>query len=211
MMNNTDLVPADGRRDLRRRGEDGLTPPQRQYLQELAETGDEAQAAENTSIELRRVTRWLREDEAYRRVYKEQTAVAVEATKTRLALITEKIPELLVDLMQEMKPISVTVYCTQCKKDFTTQVTVRDANVRAKVIESLMKSTGIQKDIRKMEVEGEVVHLTFYQKVALERARRGMKVGVQTRRELEGLGYLDPLKYYGDEDVIEGDAQEVPE
>jgi hypothetical protein len=210
-MSDTDLVPADGRRDLRRRGEDGLTPPQRQYLQELAETGDEEQAAENTSIELRRVTRWLREDESYRRVYKEQTAVAVEATKTRLALITEKIPELLVDLMQEMKPIQVTLDCIKCGKKNTTMVTVRDANVRAKVIESLMKSTGIQKDIRKMEVEGEVVHMTFYQKVALERSRRGKKIGVQTRRELEQLGVLDPLKYYGDEDVINGEVQEVPE
>lgn len=193
-MSNTDLVT---------RGSDGLMPAQREYLQQYAETGSEAEARKKLGLSNRRVARWHREEEAYRTAYDEVVGGVHEAVKQRLKAVEEELPEAIKRLMHGMKPIPIK--CPACDEKFT--VSVNNQTVQARIVEMMMKATGHLKDVRRLE--GEILHsegLPMGLRMALSLWGKGKEISEQSRRELVNLGLIS------DEDVkplIEGQAKEI--
>lgn len=204
-------------KDLVKRGPDGLMPSQREYFQLLAETGSEAEARKKLNLSNRRVARWGREDEAFKRVYDEYSQQVVEQVQTQARMLSGKALETVDDLLNEMKPIRVTVECDECGHKTTTSVQIKDATTRTKMVEMIMKATGILKDRRVVEGEVDVIHMTAGQKLALSLWREGgdkrARVSVQAVAALKNLGLIPEEEEVEDfprvDDIIEGEATEV--
>ena len=196
-----------------RRDEQGLLPAQSAYILELGQTLDPKQAAVTLNYKWRRVREWLRSDKAFQRAYDTLFSAAQEGMQREVELFADEAMNELYKLLTAEKRVTKTFKCTECDTSNSVTVEVRDASTRAKVAEMAMKMSGRLKDVRKLE--GEIVHLTFYQKTALEMARRGLldKVGAQTRLELEEMGYLDAgdVKQIATKDVITVDGRDVRE
>lgn len=192
-------------KDIVTRGPDGLMPAQREYLQKYAETGTEANARKALGLSNRRVARWLREDEAYQKVYAEAVGGIHTAVQLRLKSIEEELPDAIKRLMSAAKDITV-----QCPFDrehkFT--ITVDHPVVQARMVEMLMKAQGHLKDVRRIEGEVDVTHLTVGQRMALALWNTGKKISEQSRRELIQMGLIENEPR---EPPIEGEAREIPQ
>ena len=68
-----------------------------------------------------------------------------------------------------------------------------------------MKASGHLADVRRIEGDVNVTHLTAGQRIALEKLRRGLIVSVQQRKELESMGLLEGLTKYEDGSSIEAE------
>ncbi len=183
------------------RDDAGLLPAQVSFLREVATTLEPRDAAVTLGYKWTRVRAWLRDDKAFQKAYDEMFSSAREDMKREVALFADKAMDELYKLLNEEKPITRTISCSKCGQKNTITVQVRDAAVRAKVAELGQKMSGRLVDVRRME--GEVVVLTFYQKTAMEKIRRGLSIGAQTRLELENMGLLkQELKQNSGEPVI---------
>lgn len=204
-MTNQEIIPSDGHTQLRARDKDGLMLDQRRYLQKLSDSGDWKKAAEdcNPPIPTTRVKRWLREDDSFKNAYDDLFSQAPEVARRQIAMLSERAADVAEELLDELKPISRTFRCTKCGTNNNITVHVRDAAIRAKMVETIMKSSGVLKDIRKLEMEGEMLVLTLPQKLALAQLKAGQPVSEQMKRQLLQQG-LD-LKQYEEEDVLEGE------
>ncbi len=171
------------------RDKEGLLPAQVSFLRELATTLEPREAADTLSFKWTRIRAWLRSDKAFQTAYDDLFSSAREDMKREVALFADEAMDELFRLLKEEKSVSRTINCTKCGTKNTITVQVRDASVRAKVAELAQKMSGRLVDVRRLE--GEMVHLTFYQKTALEKVRRGKPIGAQTRLELENMGLLD--------------------
>ena len=195
----------DGHSQLRGRDEKGLTLDQRRYLQKLSDSGDWKKAAEDCdpTIPTTRVKRWLREDSAFKIAYDDLFGQAPEVARRQIAMLSEKAADVAEELLEEMKPISRTFKCMKCGTNNNIVVHVRDAAVRAKMVETIMKSAGVLKDIRKVEMDGEILVLSLAEKLALAQLDAGQEVSSQMRRKLLQKGV--DVKQYTEEGVIEGE------
>jgi len=204
-MTDQEIVPSDGRTQIRSRDKDGLTLDQRRYLQKLSDSGDWRKAAEDCipPILVSRVKRWLREDNSFKIAYDDLFSQAPEVARRQISMLAEKAADTVEDLLDELKPVSRTFKCVKCGTNNTVTIHVRDAAIRAKAAEITMKSSGVLKDVHKVEMEGEVLVLTLPQKLALAQLKAGQPISEQMKRQLLQQG-LD-LKQYEDEDVIEGE------
>jgi hypothetical protein len=181
------MVMAKGN-ELVSRGPDGLMPVQREYLQKYAELGSEKTAREELNLQNRRVTRWLREDEAFQVAYEEVVAGTHELVRLRLKAIEEEVPEAIQALMAATKPMKITC---PFDKEHTFTITVDHPGVRAKMVEMLMKSQGHLKDVRRIEGEVNLTTLTMGQRIALALWKDGKDISAQSRLELIALGLID--------------------
>ncbi len=199
-------VPQDGRADLRARGDDGLLPSQREYFDLLSRFGTKELACAGLGIDPSRVTRWLRDDPAFLRAHENFFKGAFDATKARFQEMQESLPSLARDLMEAHKAIIVKHICTECGHKDDVSVDTTNDTVRARVWADMMKVVGQLKDVRKLEGEVNVTHLTAGQRIALERLRRGLAISIQQRRDLEDMGQLDGLKMYDGSEILEGEV-----
>lgn len=78
---------------------------------------------------------------------------------------------------------------------------------RLKAIEMITKTGGILKEVRRTESETQHIELTFYQKVALEKIRRGLPVSEQLLHELEDLGVVK--REARTNVIVDGEVKEV--
>jgi hypothetical protein len=188
------------------RGPDGLLPAQREYLQKYAETGTEAEARRVLGLSNRRIARWHREEEAFRKAYDETIGSVHEAVAQRLKGVEEELPDAIRRLMHGVKPIPVK--CPGCGEKFT--VDVENQTVQARIVEMMMKAQGHLKDVRRLEGEAIITHLTLGQRMALSMHNAGKEISEQSRRDLLNLGLIEeevpPLT---GPDVVEGEAHEV--
>lgn len=191
------------------RDSQGLLPAQASFLRELATTLEPREAADTLGFKWTRVRSWLRSDKAFQTAYDELFSSARGDMKREVALFADESMDELFSLLKEEKPISKTFSCTKCSKKNTITVQVRDASVRAKVAELGQKMSGRLVDVRRLE--GEITHLTFYQRTALEKIRRGKPIGAQTRKELENMGLLErEVQQNANDDVIlEAEVRDV--
>lgn len=193
------------------RNERGLTTTQEAYLLEFAERFDREEAAQQADVTERTVRRWL-EEPAFAQAYDETFHEAVVTARREAQRMSEKAAHTVDELLDEMKPIPVTVVCSECGTKNQTTVSVRDAAVRGKMAEMVWKATGVLKDIRRHEVEGEVLHLGFEEKLALGALRMGKRISAQMYERLDNKRLIpEELKRPDDPSVIiEGEAKEVP-
>ena len=206
-MDEKELIPTNGHKQLRGRDPEGLLLDQRRYLQRLSDSGDWKKASEDCDppIPASRVKRWLREDNYFKTAYDKLFSQAPEVARRQIALLAEKAADVAEELLGEMKPISRTFKCIKCGTNNNVTIHVRDAAIRAKMVETIMKSSGVLKDIRKLEMEGEVLVLTLPQKLAMAQLNAGQPISEQMRRQLLQQGV--DLQQYREEDVIEGEYE----
>jgi hypothetical protein len=203
------LVPSDGRTAARVRGEDGLLPAQREYLAVYSDTGSPAEALRRLRLTQARVTRWLREDPAFLRVHEDLFKGSYNATKARFGALQERLPDLALDLMQAHKVVVVKHICTECGNKQDVAVDTTNDTVRARMWSDLMKAAGHLKDVRRVEGDVSITHLTAGQRIALEKLRRGLDISVQQRKELEAMGALEGLKRYDGSGVVEDEVTDA--
>jgi hypothetical protein len=193
-------------KDLVTRGPDDLLPAQREYLQKYGELGSEAEARQELEFSNARVTRWHREDEAFRKAYAVIVAGIHEATSQQLKSIEEELPENIRRLMEAQKPMAIT--CPFCTEKFT--ITVDHPVVQARMVEMIMKSQGHLIDRRR--IEGEILHsegLSLNLRMALALHNRGKEISEQSKRELLALGLIEEEEARGN--LVEGTAREIEE
>lgn len=215
------MPPSDGRGDLVTRNERGLLPRQQELLEALADNPDWRSAAEQVGIAANRVRRWLREDDAFRREYEDMFQGATEVARLRVESASEEAVDTLFDLLAAEKVITTQVHCPQCSHKFDASIRVENANVRAKAAEIIMKASGVLIDRRKIEHEGEVLHLTFTQKVALAQLRAHQPISEQMLLEFQSMGLVDAagnlagsdekVKRIEDPNVIDGESHRIDE
>lgn len=195
-----------------KRDEDGLLPKQREYLNELQRSNDQENVvARRLDISRQRLWKWMR-DEKFLAAYNTEYAGVKEATRARFQAMQEVLPETAEDLLKSKKQITTQHVCSECGHRESVTFDVSNDAVRAKVWTELMKATGQTQDIRKLTVEGEMVHLTGWQKIALERVRRNLPISAEQWRVLEDLGVLpEGAKRQDDLNVEEGEYHEVKE
>lgn len=202
-------------KDLVKRDKEGLMPIQRQYLQALSETGSEKSARKKLGLKNDRVTRWAREDEGFKRAYDAYSQQVVESVQMQARVLSEKATEEIDHLLEEMKPIKVTLDCVRCGHKNSTYVQVRDAATRAKIAEMVWKATGVLKERKVVEGEVDVVHMNVGQKLALSLCRDGKRerVSAQAITDLINLGYIEEEEGMEerppDPGIIDGEAREV--
>lgn len=192
--------------DLVTRGDDGLLPAQREYIQKYAETGSEADAREALGFSARRVARWRREEEVFRKAFNEVVEGIHDATVQSLKLLEEELPDHIRRLLSASKEIKVTC---PFNKEHKFTIRVDHPVVQARMAEMLMKSQGHLIDRRR--IEGEVFTsegLSQGLRMALSLHRDGKQISEQSRRELMNRGLIedDGASAPG---VFEGTAHEV--
>lgn len=193
-------------RDIITRGPDNLLPAQREYLQKYAETGSEAEARQALGLSNSRVARWHREEEVFRTSYNDVVGGIHEAVRQRLKSVEEELPEVIQRLMHGVKPIPVK--CPECGEKFT--VSVQNQTVQAKIVEMMMKAQGHLKDVRRLEGEAMVTHLTLGQRMALSLLKDGKEISEQSRRELDQMGLIpDEPNEEPPPDVVEGEVKPI--
>ncbi|KKN84428.1 hypothetical protein LCGC14_0288900 [marine sediment metagenome] len=193
----------------RARGEDGLLPTQRRYFDLLSRNGSKRDACDGVGIKSAQVTRWLRDDPAFLRAHEEFFQSAHDATAARFTELQERLPDIAMELLEANKTIKVTNICSKCSHKDTIYVNTTNDTVRARMWADLMKAAGHLKDIRKIEGDVNITHLSAGQRIALEKLRRGLDVSVQQRKELESMGMLEGLKMYDGSEIIEGEILDV--
>lgn len=203
-----DLDKVDGRSSSITRGEDGLLPDQTTWMKSWRQLGYSG-ACDDTTFSRARVRRWLREDEAFLANYNKELTGSVEATKKRMIDLAEVAADELMDLMHAEKPYKVTIFCKDCDTKNEKTVQVRDASVRAKVIEMVLKSAEILKEVRKEEKEI-TIKLSLDERLAYARHKAGWDISEQKRRRFLELGLLLPSgKINPDIETVEGEFREV--
>ena len=195
----------DGRSMSRHRGPDGLMDKQRRYFELLSELGDKPAVCAALGIKIGLVTRWLRNDDAFLKAHEQFFAGSHDATKARFQEMQEMLPDLAQELMESHKIITVQHVCTECGHKDTVEVNTTNDTVRARMWEAFMKASGHLADVRRIEGNVSVTHLTAGQRIALEKLRRGLIVSVQQRKELESMGLLEGLKKYDGGNIIEAE------
>lgn len=171
-----------------RRDEDGLMPAQREYIEKFIETGSETEARRALNLRQHRINRWFREDAAFRSIWEQHFQAVSESVQLRLKTVEEELPDSIRRLLQAQKPFKVTCPCG-CKETFT--VAVDSLGIQAKMVELMMKAAGHLKDVRRLEGEVSVTHLTAGQRMALSLHSRGKQISEQSRRELIQMGFID--------------------
>jgi hypothetical protein len=181
-------------------------PAQREYLQKYAETGTEAEARQALGLSNRRIARWHREEEAFRKAYDETIGSVHEAVAQRLKGVEEELPDAIRRLMHGVKPIPVK--CPGCGEKFT--VDVENQTVQARIVEMMMKAQGHLKDVRRLEGEALITHLTLGQRMALSLHNLGKEISAQSRRDLINLRLIEEeVRPPDDPNVVEGEVREV--
>lgn len=193
-------------RDLVKRNVEGLLPAQVEYLQLLAEGNSDKDARKKLSLTNDRVGRWRRKDESFIKAYDAYSHEVVESVQTTARMMSEKAAAAVDELLEEMKPIKVSIDCAKCTHKNTTYIQVRDSGVRARIAEMIWKATGILKDVRRIEGEVGVTHMTAGQRMALAlwNDGKGERVSEQAKRELRSMGLIDDEE--APADFIEGEA-----
>jgi hypothetical protein len=194
-------------KDLVTRGEDGLLPAQREYLQKYGELGSESAARKELQFSNARVTRWHREEEDFRKAFNTVVDGIHEGTAQRLKSLEEELPESIRRLMKAQKPMKITC---PFNKDHKFSITVDHPVVQARMVEMLMKSQGHLIDRKR--IESEIIHsegLSISQKIALSLHHRGKEISEQSKRELLALGLIEEVPELGV--TVEGEAREVEE
>ena len=202
----TDNLPLVPKGNPRTRDERGLLPVQQRYFNGLSRTGDKQDACDGAGIRKAQVTRWLRNDPAFLRAHEDFFRGAHDATAARFEEIQESLPDIAMELLQANKTVKVNHNCTHCGERDVIYVDTTNDTVRARMWADLMKQSGHLKDIRKIEGEVNVTTLSFGQRIAIEKLRRGLQVSVQQRKELEAMGLLDGLTEYNSSELIEGEV-----
>ncbi len=187
------LVPHDPTRD---RDARGLLSVQRKYFEVLAVVGGKQLTCAAIGIPVRQISRWLREDPAFLKAHEEFFSASRAATKARFDELQERLPDLATELMEAHKIVTVEHVCSHCGERDKVSVDTTNDVVRARMWADLMKATGHLTDIRRVEGEVSVTHLTAGQRIAIEKLRRGLPVSVQQRKELEEMGLLEGLTQY---------------
>ena len=215
------MQPSDGRGDLVTRNEQGLLPRQQELLEALANNANWREAAETLGLSTNRVRRWLREDEAFRREYETMFQGATEVARLRVETASEEAVDTLFDLLEAYKVINMELQCPKCDHKFKEAVRVENANVRAKAAEIIMKASGVLIDRHKVEHAGEVLHLTFTQKVALAQLKAHQPISEQMVIEFQSMGLIDAagnlvgsgeeVKRIKDSSVIDGESHRIGE
>lgn len=194
----------------RRDAETGLMPIQQEYLLKLAELGSEKEARQALGLSANRVSRWLREEPAFREIHGRLFQQSFAVAQTRLDALQEKLPDVAEELLEAMR--HVTVECPSCGDKFN--VSVQNDAVRAKVLEMMMKAKGHLKDIRRVEGGITVTEMTAGQRVAVMRWQRGLELSERQVRVLEELGVLSPEEAKVHRDayhIFEGEARPAPD
>ena len=193
-------------RDLVKRNAEGLMPVQVEYLQLLSEGNSEKEARIKLNLSNDRVTRWGRKDEAYIKVYDAYSHEVVESVHTQARMLSEKAAATVDELLEDMKPITVSIICSECDHKNTTQVQVRDSGVRARIAEMVWKATGVLKDVHRIEGEVGVTHMTAGQRMALAlwNDGKGARVSEQAKRELRNMGLIDDEE--APVDIVDGEV-----
>jgi len=186
--------------NLTMRGPDGLLPAQREYLQRYAATGSESEAREDLGLKNRRVSRWHREDPAFRGAYAELVETVHEVTSQRLKSIEEELPDNIRRLMEAQKPMEI---ICPFNKDHKFKVTVDHPVVQARMVEMLMKSQGHLIDRKRIEGDISISEgLGVALRMALALYTDGKEISEQSRRELMTLGLIE-----SDHNTVEGTAR----
>lgn len=201
----SDSVLYDGRVDLRTRDGTGLLPAQVKYFDLLAHVGDRKAACMAMGIQSSRVTRWLREDAEFLRAHEAYFKDSKEATKARFQELQERLPDLASELMESYKKVKVKSDCVKCGHSNTIIIDTTNDTVRARIWADMMKATGHLTDVRRIEGDVSITHLTAGQRIALEKLRRGLIISVQQRKELEQMGLLEGLTTYDGSNILEGE------
>jgi hypothetical protein len=189
------------------RDKDGLMPAQRNYLAKYAESGSENDARNALNLSSRRVARWHREEEDFRKAFDLTVSGVHAATSQRLKLLEEKLPDHIQALLEAETTIQVT-----CPYDKTHKfpVTIDNAGVRAKLVEMLMKSQGHLIDRRR--IEGHIIHsegLSQGLRMALSLWKDGKEISEQSRLELMALGLIEEEHPVERDNTIDGEAREI--
>ena len=199
-------TPYDGRSDPRSRDESGLLSIQHRYFGLLAGVGSRRDACLALGIPNSRVTRWLREDPAFLHAHEDYFKDSKEATKARFQELQERLPDLAIELMESYKKVSVKSNCAKCGHTNTVVIDTTNDTVRARIWADMMKATGHLTDVRRIEGEVSVTHLTAGQRIAIEKLRRGSVISVQQRKELEAMGMLEGLTTYDGSNILAGES-----
>ena len=208
MTEGKDLDKVDGRSSSITRGEDGLLPDQTTWIEAWQRLGYSG-ACDATTYSRARVRRWLREDEAFLAYYNRELKGSKEATKRRMIDLAEVAADELLDLMHAEKPYKVVIMCTKCATKNEKTIQVRDSSVRAKVIEMVLKSAEILKEVRKEEKEI-TIKLSLDERLAYARLNAGWDISEQKRRRFLEIGLILPSgEINPDIETVEGEFREV--
>ncbi len=171
------------------RGDDGLMPAQREFLQKYAETGLESEAREVLNLTASRVRNWMRSDAAFKEAYAQAVSGIHEAVELKLKVQEEKLPEAIDELLNAEK--TKRVACPKCDHSFLVQVA--NEAIRAKIVTMLMKSQGHLKEVHRVEggIQVDITEISFGQSLALSMYQKGKQISEQSRRELVQQGFIE--------------------
>lgn len=199
-------------RDLVKRNAEGLLPAQVEYLQLLAEGNSDKNTRKKLNLTNDRVGRWRRQDESFIKVYDAYSHEVVESVQTTARMMSEKAAVAVNELLDSAKSTTVQVTCPcECDHTFKTTIRIGDPAIRARMAEMIWKATGILKDVRRIEGEVGVTHMTAGQRMALAlwNDGKGERVSEQAKRELRSMGLIDDEE--APADFIEGEAVTLEE
>jgi hypothetical protein len=203
----------DGRKALVARDEQGLMPDQRLLLNAISETGDIGEALKVTKISRPRFRRWAREDSSFIQAYDAAMGSVTEAARRQLEALSGDAADLAEELLGKMKIVRKRVTCPHCKEQHPIEVEVVDAEMRFKVMQMILKGTGVVKDTKHIEARGELIVSELGDRLALAALEYGKPIAENRRRRLIQLGLITErgeVKQEPPEDVIDVEAEEVP-
>lgn len=167
-------------RALAERDEAGLTLLQRRLLAEIVSVGSWQQAAKNLDIDPRTVRRYFKEDgfkQEYDAIFNSEE---IQVTRRHMEAIASGAPDVYDDALKAEMTKKVTEECPHCGEEVTFYVNVIDFKTRMKAAETLLKTSNLLKDTKR--VEGEFkgtmtnIQLTGAEMLALMRLDMGMPI-----------------------------------
>lgn len=184
----------------------GLLPQQEEFLEALGKAGTWAVALELCGFTRRRVTRWFREDEAFRNAYTEKFGDTIEMARKAMESTATEALETVLAAQAARKPLVIDLVCPFCGKGFKEKISIEDWATRLKAGALILKGTGVIIDRKKVEVE--VTELSWPEKMALAilHADPHARVPPAMIRKFQQLNLL-PEGH--DEEIIEGEVREV--
>lgn len=166
-----------------------LTAQEKTLLAEIAFQGSWTKAADALNVPRAQVRALFRKDtfrEAYDSIF---TAEELLITKRELEMETSDVAGVLNEAKNAEQMKHVSVMCPSCGFKFIESIFIPAWNARLKAVEMLAKMAKLLQDSKKVEVGGQVNHVTVQltgaEYLAMERLKMGMSIPMHMYRRLE--------------------------
>ena len=177
-------------RPLRHRDSDGLLVEQRRFFQSLADCGDPRRACEESQITWTRLKTWLARDRAFGEAWDRALGPSVDTVRELLETSATKAAAVLDEALDSDATIEHDAVCPACAFLFTVRVQIPNWQVRLRAGEMILKGARVLREVKDINVEGTVTHMTLEQRLALAAWKAGQHVTPQALTELRNLGLL---------------------